>query len=504
MTRLQFEWSVLRSELIFKLSDSEWCTALLAVARLLGWNRKRQGLLVDVARSDEMAGRECGLFLHATTLAGCISFLLIDKLVVMDASTFGPVRWNEEISGSWCCFLIHGFRAWTGIDHKLAISRSAQFFRPNEDMRRAWLNLCLIATTGRSPYFQLFQEYQMPQPSGSFSSITWQAAAPAGHFAAGLVAYNNARYGTAIRAWKPLAELGHVDAQYNLGVMYGNGLGVLQDHQEAARLFRLAADQGDASAQFNLAIRYDHGLGVPQDNKAAVSLYHLAANQGDAKAQYNLGAMYEDGHGVRQDEKEATKWYRLAADQGHAGAQSKINEHAAIDFWRERSRWNCIAIIPADSKNLSVVSSAKANIFGKVPIDWSPVSAFTGVTVILCGLQSGNQRFAPGSSRQQLGDDFDRFLLLLRCRFRQCLLQRVRWLAGWIFGGIAHVSWSLSSQIAVNLIKFLEFDEAGWSQSSIFFTGKIDSMLLSVVEPFIHAVNGNSNHVVTFISKYIH
>ncbi len=136
----------------------------------------------------------------------------------------------------------------------------------------------------------------MSQQSDPFSSIAWQAAAPTGHFAAGLAAYNNARYGTAIRVWKPLADLGHVDAQYNLGVMYGNGLGVLQDHQEAARLFRLAADQGDASAQFNLAVRYDNGLGVLRDSEAAASLF------------------------------------RLAADQGHAGAQSKINDHATIDF----------------------------------------------------------------------------------------------------------------------------------------------------------------------------
>jgi len=127
----------------------------------------------------------------------------------------------------------------------------------------------------------------MSQQSSSFSLLV-SPAPPAGHFAAGLAAYNNARYGTAIRAWKPLADLGHVDAQYNLGVMYSNGLGVRQDHQEAARLFRLAADQGDASAQFNLAVRYDNGLGVLQDREAAASLFRLAADQGHTGAQSTI------------------------------------------------------------------------------------------------------------------------------------------------------------------------------------------------------------------------
>lgn len=131
----------------------------------------------------------------------------------------------------------------------------------------------------------------MSQHSRFFPSLAWQAPGLVGAaknqpsiFAAGLAAYKKEYYATAIRIWKPLADLGNIDAQYNLGAMYGNGLGVRQDHEEAARLFHLAADQGDASAQFNLGVRYDNGLGVPQDDKAAASLFRLAAAQGDARA----------------------------------------------------------------------------------------------------------------------------------------------------------------------------------------------------------------------------
>ena len=40
------------------------------------------------------------------------------------------------------------------------------------------------------------------------------------------------------------AEQGDADAQNNLGVMYGEGSRVPQDHAEAVRWFRMAAEQG--------------------------------------------------------------------------------------------------------------------------------------------------------------------------------------------------------------------------------------------------------------------
>ena len=61
---------------------------------------------------------------------------------------------------------------------------------------------------------------------------------------------------------KPCAGTGslriRVDAgaQFNLGVMYANGEGVLKDEAEAVRWYRLAAEQGHAAAQFNLGNSY--------------------------------------------------------------------------------------------------------------------------------------------------------------------------------------------------------------------------------------------------------
>ena len=45
-------------------------------------------------------------------------------------------------------------------------------------------------------------------------------------------------YATALREWRPFAEQGNASAQFNLGVMYGNGQGVTLDYAEAVRVDR--------------------------------------------------------------------------------------------------------------------------------------------------------------------------------------------------------------------------------------------------------------------------
>ena len=46
-------------------------------------------------------------------------------------------------------------------------------------------------------------------------------------------------YATALKEWRPLAEQGNANAQSNLGWMYDNGLGVLEDDKEEVKLYRL-------------------------------------------------------------------------------------------------------------------------------------------------------------------------------------------------------------------------------------------------------------------------
>ena len=51
----------------------------------------------------------------------------------------------------------------------------------------------------------------------------------------GLAAYSAGDYETAVHKFKALAEQGDTVAQYNLGSMYENGQGILQNNKEAVK-----------------------------------------------------------------------------------------------------------------------------------------------------------------------------------------------------------------------------------------------------------------------------
>jgi len=204
------------------------------------------------------------------------------------------------------------------------------------------------------------------------------------------------------------AENGIVKAQYNLGMMYANGQGVRENHQEAIKWYRLAvgqgyeraksivydlakknvpqalkvlkedAEKGVAKAQYNLGMMYANGWGVPQNDQEAIKWYLLAAEQmyagakvniytmarknvpqalkfltkdaenGVAEAQISLGTMYANGWGVPQNDREAIRWYLLAAEQMYAGA--KINIYAMAI----RNVSEALKILIDDAKNSDV------------------------------------------------------------------------------------------------------------------------------------------------------
>ena len=70
-------------------------------------------------------------------------------------------------------------------------------------------------------------------------------------FQDGLDAYNRKDYKTAYKLFLPLAEQGYAPAQFNLGVMYLRGLGVLQDYMSAHMWFNLSGSNGYKDAVKN-------------------------------------------------------------------------------------------------------------------------------------------------------------------------------------------------------------------------------------------------------------
>ena len=127
-----------------------------------------------------------------------------------------------------------------------------------------------------------------------------------------------------VDSWRDSANAGVAAGQFLFGKCNELGLGVAEDHAEAAKWYRKAAEQGLAMGQVYLGYCYYNGQGVPQDYAEAVNWYRKAAEQGQSDAQHELGVCYYNGEGVSQDRTEAAKWLRKAAEQGNALAQFKV------------------------------------------------------------------------------------------------------------------------------------------------------------------------------------
>jgi len=84
----------------------------------------------------------------------------------------------------------------------------------------------------------------------------------AGPYEDGVEATKRGDHATALQFWQPLADQGHADAQFNLGVMYRDGRVLPQDFAAAHMWFTLAIAQGLEEAQTardSLVKRMTHG-----------------------------------------------------------------------------------------------------------------------------------------------------------------------------------------------------------------------------------------------------
>lgn len=88
------------------------------------------------------------------------------------------------------------------------------------------------------------------------------------------------------------------------------------DYTTAFTGYKKHAQQGEAIAQYSLGLMYAQGVGVTKDEQQAVVWYRKAAEQGSAIGQVNLGYMYELGRGVFKDQQQAYFWLLLASASG--------------------------------------------------------------------------------------------------------------------------------------------------------------------------------------------
>ena len=120
------------------------------------------------------------------------------------------------------------------------------------------------------------------------------------------------------------ARIGVREAQYEVGLMFANGVGVRKDIPNALSWVRQAADRGLPAAQYLLATRYAIGLDISKDDHAALEWYLKAAGQGHVRATYKVGKHYETTH-----TESAKLFVGKAAELGLAEAQFAMGSDAA-------------------------------------------------------------------------------------------------------------------------------------------------------------------------------
>ena len=130
-------------------------------------------------------------------------------------------------------------------------------------------------------------------------------------------------YTEALKWLQKAADHGVAGAQFSLGDMYLDGLGVPQNYSEALKWFQKAADQGNTQAPANLGFMYEKGQGVPQNYAEALTWYRRGAEQGDGAAQNNLGIMYSNGRSVPQNYVQARMWLDIATSSSNASDENK-------------------------------------------------------------------------------------------------------------------------------------------------------------------------------------
>lgn len=136
------------------------------------------------------------------------------------------------------------------------------------------------------------------------------------------------------------AQEGDAEAQYQLGLLYFNGQGIIHSWTEAIKWFSLSADQGNANALYQLGLLYKQSLNetlrLPPE---VIGCWREAAKRGDADAQNELGECYYRGLGVEESKTEAVKWWQKAADQGHADAQIRLGDFYVDSNKTESEKW---------------------------------------------------------------------------------------------------------------------------------------------------------------------
>ncbi|WP_395611819.1 SPOR domain-containing protein [Allosphingosinicella sp.] len=167
------------------------------------------------------------------------------------------------------------------------------------------------------------------------AGLSAASAQPApGDVRAGIDAWAAQDYDQAVQIWRPLADRGDPDAQYNLAQAYFLGRGVPQNMVLAEQWYERAARQGHPEATAN------YGLLLFQNGRRQEAIPYVtrAADAGDPRAQYVLGTALFNGDIVTRDAPRAYALMSRAAAQNLPPAVTQLAEMERLMSPQDRAR----------------------------------------------------------------------------------------------------------------------------------------------------------------------
>lgn len=205
--------------------------------------------------------------------------------------------------------------------------------------------------------------------------MTLPALAPAyADVKTGVDAWQQGDYAKAISEWRPLAQTGDPDAQFNLGQAYKLGRGVPADLPTAIDWYRKATQQGHTRAEDNLGLlMFQQG-----DRSGALPYLQHASMRGEPRAQYIVATTLFNGDLIGKDWVRA---YALMTRASASGLPQATESLTQMDkFIPEDQRKQGLAMaanLEKSEKNSTTLAAASPAPTTRAPVRPSPSAVRT-------------------------------------------------------------------------------------------------------------------------------
>lgn len=183
------------------------------------------------------------------------------------------------------------------------------------------------------------------------------AAAPlsAQSVKAGIDAWQKGDFSSAVAIWRPLAERGSADAQFNLGQAYRLGKGVPINLSQSQNWLERAADQGHVDAETTLGLMlFQNG-----DKDSGLKWLKMAADQDDPRAQLVYGTALFNGDGITQNPVLGYALVARSAAQGLGPAKETLSQLNNLVSAQDRRKGVAVADVMAKRAGAGAVSTKK-------------------------------------------------------------------------------------------------------------------------------------------------